>query len=107
MSETISPKPIDAVPSVIDQGFPVCLLKGPLGGYNSGLLEREDGQLWLLSRVFEFEPVFRSKLVWQRVLQQHGAEQKFNVEPLGELKIPKGGEAGLTELSNAEDARVV
>lgn len=95
----------DAVPSVTAQGFPVRLLKGPLGGYNSGLLRRPDDELWLLSRVFEFEPIFRSKLVWQRVLAKND-ERGLGVEPLGELRIPRTP-GNLTELSNAEDARIV
>ncbi len=97
MPEIPSSTQKDAVPSVTAQGYPVRLLNGPIGGYNSGMLRQPNGELWLLSRVFEFEPRFRSKLVWQRV-----REDSATVEPLGELHIP-----GLTEISNAEDARVV
>jgi hypothetical protein len=87
----------DAVPSVTAQGFKVQILKGAIGGYNSGLLRQSNGDLWLLSRVFEFEPRFRSKLVWQQI-----DPDTHTLTVLGELRIP-----GLTETSNAEDARIV
>ncbi len=97
--ENLTSKTKDAVPSVTAQGYPVRLLKGALGGYNSGLLNFPIvDDLLLLSRVWEFEPRLRCKLIWQRVLPSDNA-QGYGVEPVGELRIP--------EIFNAEDARLV